>query len=313
MTDERAVNTVIDVAFALLFIGVAITLISGLPTTSETEHDPFDADRTANVVSSSTLNVTYSLEPVVDAAHSELDRTHKDSVSREDSLRISHGSIAEQTGEVALANLTIGTAEPNRLTDTAALHRRALDERVQSRLVGSQFETAVTAEWKPYDDAPIRGTATVGADPPIEEAVSAAVVSVPSGIEPVREEAVAVANKGGGYDEIAQLVAAAVIENYLPALESKHALERSGIDRTLTLYRYQRMATILDEASFDSEAMDDALRQQHADPAVANSYLTSKLASQLSADLQSRFDSPTGAAQSISTDELTVTVRTWEA
>lgn len=312
MTNERAVNTVIDVAFALLFVGVAITLLSGLLTTSEAEHDPLDADRTAGVVSSSTLNVTYSLEPAVDTAKPELDRTPEDSMSRKDLIRISHGSIADQTGKVALENLTIRTAGPNRLTATRASHQRALDERVQSRLVGSQFETSVTAEWKPYDAAPIWGTATVGADPPPNKAISSAVISIPSGVEPVRDEAIAVANEGGDYDEIAQLVAVAVIENYLPELESKRALERSGVGRTLTLYRYQRMATILDEASFDSETMDDALGQNRADPTTANSYLSSKLASQISADLQSRFDSPTEAARSISTDEVTVTVRTWE-
>lgn len=309
MTDQRGVNTVLDVGLALLFISLTIALLSGLPVTSGDEHDPLDADRTGYVVGSSTLDVTYSVEPVLDAADTDLDT---ESENRGDLQRVSHGSLAGQVGDAAVANLTVEGGGDSGLTEAGTVYERAIDARVKSRLVGSQFETNVTAIWEPYDGAPIEGSVSVGTAPPPGKAISSTTITVPSGIEPVRDRAIDAVKSGGRYDEIAEIVAAAIVEGYLPELEAEHALEGGGTERTLTRYRYERMATNLGNASVDSEAMQDALRREQAEPGVANEYLTSKLATQLSADIEDTFDSPRTAAAAISTGEVAVTVRTWE-
>lgn len=305
MTDRRGINTVLDVGLALLFVGMGIVVLSGLPATSEDEHDPLDAGRTGAVIGSSTLNVTYSVEPVLDAADADPD------TSPENLQRVSHGSLASQIGDAAMTNLTVG-ADEEQLTEAGTVYRRAIDARLQSRMVGSQFETSVTATWEPYDGAPIEGSVSVGADPPPGKAISTATITVPSGIEPVRKPAINAAENRNGYDRIAEIIAGAVVEGYLPALEAKHALEGDGIERALTMYRYERMATILDNASVDAETMRDALRREQAEPGDANEYLSSKLATQLSADIAETFDSPGQAARTVSTEEVAVTVRTWE-
>lgn len=307
MTD-RAVNTVVDVALAILFVAVATSLLTTLPADGGDDHDHVDADRTAAVVGSATLDVTYSTDNVLETAVSDGDAATPETDGNE--VRVSHGSIASQIGDVALANVTREDATPP--TQTGQVYERALDERLQSRLVGSQFETRVTAIWEPYDGAPIRGRAAAGRDPPDAEATSTATLSIPSGIGPVRDEAVAVAGDGGSYEDVARVVAATLVEAYLPVRKSKHALEDGGVARVRTRYRYERMATLVDGASPDDPVMQDALEREYADPAAANEYLTSRLAAQLATDMATSFDSPERAARALSVGEVLVTIRTWE-
>jgi hypothetical protein len=317
MTDERAVNTVADVALALLFVSVAVAVLSGYPFQRGVQHDPLDADRTAAVVGSSTVNVSYAVPRVPESAGSEFgaDRSSSESTSSAttdgESLRITHGTIAEQVGAAAVANLTRREGDSERLTTTGERYAEALDERVKSRLVGSQFETRITAVWRPYEDAPLVGRVVVGADPPPREPVSTAVLTVPSGFEPVRQQAIDVA-ESGGYDAVAKTAASAIIRGYLPAQRSRYALEAGGDRRTLALSRYERMATIVDGAEPEAAVLEESLRRTHADPAAANEYLASALAGELAAEMAARYDSPSAAARALSLGEVTVAVSTWE-
>lgn len=308
MTD-RAVNTVVDVAFAILFVAVAMALLSTLSTADGTAHDPLEADRTAVVVASSTLNVTYPIEEVPDRTDSGSNATTS-GLSDDELTRSAHGSIASQVGDAAVANVTAGRSKP--LTNAGQRYERALDERVQSTLVGSNFETNVTAVWVPYEGATVGGKAAVGATPPPGKSTSTAVLTVPSGIEPVREEAVDAVEAGGSYEELAGIVAAVVVEGYFPVPDSKHALERNDVERMRTLHRYERMAALVDRAEADADRMQEALERHHAEPSLANEYLKSKLAAQLATDMEASFDSPDAAARAVSAGEVTVTVRTWE-
>lgn len=314
MTDERAVNTVADVAFALLFITAAIGLISADSLQDGNGHDPLDADRTVAVVGSSTVNVSYSLGPTLDSARSELGTDESgigSETSGEQPIRITHGSIAEQAGDAAVANLTRSGDDGERLAVGGERYAEALDERVRSRLVGSQFETRLTAVWRPYEGAPYVGTVTLGADPPPEVAVSTAELTIPSGVDPVRERTLEAAD-GGSYDDVAEIVASAVIEAYLPAERSRYALEGGGVERTLALYRYERMAAIIDGASPDAAVLEASLRRHHAEPKRANEYLASELAGELAVDMSARFSTPSAAARALSTGSVTVAVSTWE-
>lgn len=317
MTDERGVNTVADVAFALLFVAAAVAVLSGYPLEHGDEHEPVTADRTAAVVGSSTVNVSYTVEPVLDSARSELGADRM-SVERATQVptdgrlrRITHGSIAELAGAAAVANLTRTGGESERLTATGERYAGALDERVQSRLVGSQFETRITAVWRPYEGAPLGGSVTVGADPPPHESVSVAEFTLPSGIEPVRKQAIDAA-ESGGYVAVAKTAASAIIRGYLPEKRSRYALEAGGVRRMLALYRYERMATIIEGASPEAAVFEESLRRNHADPRAANEYLTAELAGELAAEMEARYDTPLAAARALSVGEVIIAVSTWE-
>jgi hypothetical protein len=317
MTDERGVNTVADVAFALLFVAAAVAVLSGYHFQEGAEHEPFDADRTAAVVGSATVNVSYSVEPTLESARSELDpdRLSGESGTRKPNhgelRRITHGSIAELAGAAAVANLTRTGEDSERLTATGDRYAGALDERVQSRLVGSQFETRITALWRPYDGAPLAGRVTVGADPPPDESVSTAELTLASGFDPVRRQAIEAA-ESGGYDAVAEIVASAIVRGYLPAKRSRYALEAGGARRTLAIYRYERMATIVDGTSSEAAVLDDSLRRSRSDPRAVNEYLASGLAGELAADMADRYENPLAAARALSVGEVTVAVSTWE-
>jgi len=317
MTDERGVNTVADVAFALLFVAAAVAVLSGYHFQGGGEHDPFDADRTAAVVGSATVNVSYSVEPALESARSELDA---DLLSGESSTRtlsdgelrrITHGSIAEQAGAAAVANLTRTGDGSEYLAATGDHYAKMLGERVQSRLVGSQFETSITAVWRPYDGAPFVGRVTVGADPPPDESVSTAELTLPSGFDRVRKRAIDAA-ASGGYDAVAETAASAIVRGYLPAKRSRYALEAGGVRRSLALYRYERMATLVDGTSPEAAVLDDSLRRDHADPRAANEHLATGLAGELAADMAARYETPLAAARALSVGEVTVAVSTWE-
>ena len=313
MTDERGVNTVADVAFALLFVAAAVAVLSGYHFQEGAEHEPFDADRTAAVVGSATVNVSYSVEPTLESARSELDpdRLSAESDTDGELRRITHGSIAELTGAAAVANLTRTGEDSKRLTATGDRYAATLDKRVQSRLAGSQFETRITAVWRPYDGAPLVGRATVGADPPPDESVSTAELTLPSGFDPVRQRAIDAA-ESGGYDAVADIVASGIVRGYLPVKQSRYALEAGGARRSLALYRYEQMATIIDETSPSAAVLDESLRRSRADPRAANEYLASGLAGELATDMADRYGSPLAAARTLSVGNVTVAVSTWE-
>jgi len=301
---ERAVNTVVDVSFALLFVGVAVTALTTVPLQNETEYDPNQAEYTTETLGSSTINVTYS----VDTAETVVgDRSFDES----DQLRReTHGSIASLAGAVAVAKGRFDDGPV--LTSTGPPFEQALDERAQTALVESSFETNITAVWQPFDGASVRGRADVGQSPPDTGAVSTATMTVPSDMESVRSDAIEAVEHGGGYEAVAELLAEAVIEGYLPELESKRALERSSPDRTLTRQRYEGVAQAIDGADPDDESVTENLQLHSVDTADLNEYLVDHLGDQFQTELAARFESPAEAAAAASVGEVRIAVRTWQ-
>lgn len=298
---QRAVNTVVDVSLAVLFVGIAVSALTAIPLQEEDGYDPHQADYTAETVGASTINVSYSVT---------IPTTDSDSEGFENNERVSHGSIASQVGDAAVANSRFD--DGTTLTSTESVFEEALDERVQAALIESSFRTNVTARWEPFANASVSGRASVGQSPPATEDVSASTLSVSSGMESVRGEALAAVRDGGEYKIIANRLADAVIEGYLPAVESKRALESNGIERTLTRHRYEQMATAIDGVGPDEERVSGNLEPSSVDTEQVNQYLAENLASQFEAELSANFDSPEAAARAIAVGEVTVTVRTWE-
>jgi len=306
MSRNRAINTVVDVATALLFVGIAVLVLSTVDLSEAPEQERFDADRTATVLGTATFDVSYSVEPTLEEAAetSEAIQYERDEIR---TRRIAHGSMAAHLGDAAVGKLAIDSAQ---VSPTGKQYQSAVDERLQTQLAGSQFETSVTAYWEPYRDASITGRATVGIEPPPDQDVRTSELTVSSGFEATRSEAIRAVEDGGGYAAVAEIVAGAIIEGYLPVVKSKHALERHGSATLLTRYRYERLAALLDEVAV--EEIRREIERTDADPAEANEELTAGLAAELEPELRRQFESPLAAAQSVSTGRISITVRTWD-
>jgi hypothetical protein len=215
--------------------------------------------------------------------------------------------MATHLRSASIGSLAVGSEQ---ITATGQYYRAALDERFKGELAGSQFETSATAHWEPYPGSTVEGHVTVGVEPPPDRDIRTRELTVPSGFEAVRGDAVTAVEEGGGYAAIAMIVAEATIDGYLPPVESKHALERDDSVTMLTQYRYERLARLLDEA--DAETIREQIERTDADPAEANQELTAALAAELEPELRQRFENPRAAAESVSTGTVSITVRTWD-
>lgn len=308
MSRERGISTVADVSFAILLIVAAMAVLVALSGQEGKEHDPVESDRTAEVLASSTINTTYSVETAFARAASDEDVAALTDLDFEafddhDKRRITHGPIATHLADIAVANVSF---DGQRLTREAVEYEQRVEAKLQSGLVESSFETSVTAVWTPYEGAGIGGTTELGETPPPHEDVGATTMTVPSGMPPVREDALVAAENG--YTAVAQVLAEAIVAGYLPQQRSQRALESSGVARVLTVYRYLRLETVLGGALL----ADQDLHPGTADAARANNALADALASDLTDRLRTTFDSPEAAAATVSTGEVTITVRTWE-
>lgn len=328
---ERGVSTVADVALAVLLVGAAMVLLVGFVDSGGTDHEPMEAEYTTETVLSTTMNTTYYLEQaILDSSDAEdIETVYEGTDYEKDDLRrVSHGPVVAQLGDIAVTNVEFedDVFSARRLTRGADEFGQRLDEKLQTRLVDSSFETHITAVWVPFDGGEgwVRGTAELGQTPPRYEDVSSTTLTVSSDIPPARAEALDAVEAPDDFDIVAERVATAVIDGYFPETESQRALEGTGIGRDLVVSRYRNMAAILepDPAMLGpEEAFTDHLARNTANATRANEILTTALAARLAQVLEPEPEKPpsaqplgnaTSAAKRIATGEITVTVRTWE-
>ena len=322
--DDRGVSTVADVALALLLIAAAMAVLVTFATSGGSDHEPTEADYTAETVMASTMNVTYAPETAL-GEHYGGDVSEETDYERADLRRVSHGPVIVQVADVAMTRVAFDREALGSGTGTERLSRAAteyhdrLDGKLQARLVNVSFRTHVAAVWEPIEGGPILGAAEVGPTPPVGEDVSATTITLSSDVPAVREAAIAAVEEPDDFDVVAGIVAQAVVEGYLPERESQRALEGGGVDRDLTVYRYRRLADALGVEGSDREAFETHLTREGANATAANRLLAGVLAAQLEAYLEPASGPPaTGphgdaaaAAASITTGSVTVTVRTW--
>jgi len=314
MKAARAVSTVADVALAIFLLAAAMGVLVTFTDGTEPEHTPIEADHTAETITASTINASYHVEDAVEAYYNRVnddldsvDDVYEDTEYDEGDLtRVSHGPLAGHVTAIALTNVAF---DGERLSEAADDYHRVVDETIQANLVNASFYTHVSARWEPFEDSSIRGRAEVGQTPPRSADVSAATITVPSGLSPVRADARDAVDDDDDYDEVAEIVARAIIERYLPELESKRALESRGLERDLVVYRYLRMAEVIEGAT--PEEIEANLDPHEANVTAANGYLTDALAAQIEDELD-EFETAEHAAAAVSVSEVTLTVRTWE-
>lgn len=297
---DRGVSTVVDVGLCLVFVSAAVLTLAVALEDEPEPHDPTTADRTAETLAATTASVDYSLAPVTD------DSAFGDDEFDDDALaRVAYGPTAGLLADAAVATIRV---DGDRVTRAGVDYERSVESTILSDLHASHDRTRVVAVWRPYDGASIEGRTAAGRVPPTDVDVATVAMTVPSGIRPAREDAIAAAETGD-YHDVASVVADATVEGYFPPEESQLALESSGLERALVVYRYRRFASAL-EVDLD-EGSDGELGRRGADAVSANDRLAAALASTIADEMTEEYDEPGAAAEAVSTGDVTIVVRTW--
>ncbi len=310
---DRGVSTVVDVAMALLFISASV-LIVGLylsDTTGETveletdgdatvvadgEHDARSAVQTTETLSESTITVTYSIDAVTDEDEfSEPVITDANSYTRTD-----HGSPLGLLADAAIANQQVGG---DSVLAYSEAFEESIDGAIRQNLLSSEQRFYVVAEWEPYEDAAINGTATAGERPPPTADVSSTTTTVPSGFSAVDEEQLEAdwmdaddwwdewiddmagflpdiddsedvpgldGSDNKSYAAAGTVIGESVVDGLFPPEASQYALEDQGMERELKVYHYTSMVNAVGDFSFRSADTHPPLVRDEARAEDAN-------------------------------------------
>lgn len=262
-------------------------------------HDDGDhptAEHATEVLAESTISVTYDLESIRD------DPRFADPVVTDETTfeRTDHGS---PLGLLATAAVTNRQLDGEQLLAYGDDYEDAVDWAIRQSLLGTESNVYVVAEWKPYDDAAINGTATAGERPPADADVSSTTTTVPSGLDPVDEDELEagwleadawwddwvaetveilpnvenVSDVPGLADPDDRSYAAAgteigepIVDALFPPEPTQYALEDQGIQRELALYHYQTTVDAVGEFSFRDPDRQSPLARTEARAERAN-------------------------------------------
>ncbi|MEF8831552.1 MAG: hypothetical protein V5A23_08470 [Halobacteriales archaeon] len=184
---------------------------------------------------------------------------------------------------------------------TGTAMRAAVSSAVRDVLVGPDWRGWVVARWSPYPGSTLAGSVEVGASPPPDAAVHVARIAVPSGIHISRADLRRAA--ANGYGELGDVLARAVVDRWFPPERTRQALSGAYPRPRLAELRYRSVAETYDTT------VPSLLRDGDADG--ANERLAAAMGAAFAAEMRSRFDSPTAAAEAIDPGTVTVVVRTW--
>jgi len=272
----RAISTVLDVTVCLLLISAAVFVLA-LPITEP----PPDrgADETAAVLSTTTVDLEYRLSTEQFGAGDETDRKP---------LRTRHGTLAGLAGRAALASLAVGGKQ---VAPETAGFREAVTAKIGA---ATPARTFVTAHWEPYPGATVSGRIEAGPEPPEAADVQAATRRVPL-------PALAAEPDGATFEAVAATVARSVVTAFVPVTAGERPLDNPVLLAS-TVHRYEVLADDFDlrRAYIDGD-MERLVRAA-----------TRGLADRLEADLRAQFDSPSTAADAVTSGHAWLTVQRWE-
>ena len=305
---SRGVSTVVDVTVFLLFVSAAASVIvSESPAGAPREVESVEQD--ATVLQTTTTSVEYRLNISGTAPEWVANGTAR-------RRRTAHGTLAELLGAAAMGSLRI---DGRPVVKTESAFERAVSAAVRARLTAPANASerapadgtgdgapvarrvAVTAEWAPYESAPIDAHVGFGDTPPPSTDVRATVVTVSSGMENVSLAARSAA-QAGGFSGLAAVIAQAIVTSRFPRDEMRVALRGGYPASTAATDRYSRFGSLVGV---------DRLAVGEAPPARLNRRLTAALAGRLADDMRDRFVSPTAASAAIRLDQVRITVRAW--
>ena len=142
-------STVLDVAFCLLLVGVAVTSLT-LAVPDENRSVTIDSDPTAQSVATVTATV-----PAADGQQA-------------------HGTLANHLARATIINATTDGEQIVQSTYPDAVSREIENH--------TGVRSHITARWEPYPDAPIESQVSVGSPPPETADVATTTLTVDSGI-----------------------------------------------------------------------------------------------------------------------------------
>jgi hypothetical protein len=282
----RAISTVLDVVLALLLTTAAIgVLVAGPPlSTPATDGGP-SAEPAADLVATTTVNVTYRVGPIAEAD----DRTE---------IRYAQGTLASLLVDAALRTIhlpggTVGSGP-------SAFERR-LRPLTRARVRPLPGRTNVTVAWQPVGPKGPRAGFAVGPTPPGDVSVAAARLDVPTGIPRGR----AAANRAAtsGYGAVAGVAATRLVAGLLPPAEMRTGLRGQPPTPERVRERYDAFGAAL--------GVEVGPLGEEPDIAPANDALRRALRAQVADGLARRHRSPVAAARAVRTGTATVTVRRW--
>lgn len=175
---DRAVSTVLDVSLGLLLVGAAVLTLLGTPT-PVTDPAQGRAEEVATTLAGSTATVSYD---------------------GEEGTRTVHGTLAGLLADAAVSNRTPSSGRSL---------RSAVGNATRPVLGGRGWRAGVVATWRPFEGAAVFAQVQVGAEPPVGVDVHAATMTVSSGLDPVREDAL-VAAEQRGFAGVAEVLGAAL-------------------------------------------------------------------------------------------------------
>jgi len=313
--DDRGVSTVVDVTLAMLLISTSVVILGVYLADDPPEHEPVTADRMAETVAGTTLVVEYDLQEVEDEDHFD-DTWIEDDDAYE---RVRHGPTAGLVADAAIANATFWG---ERVSVEGESFQEAVDGSLISAFHGADANVHVRAVWRPFRGSEVEGVATAGQRPPPNADVSSVTLTVPSGMDVSEDELEA--NVANG-DDVARLIADAIVEGMFPVRQSQHALESQGMERSLIVYRYRQMAEgVLDRHTtrWDPAESDSWINRSHADARAANDDLAENMVDDagfstrsIGFDLDSAQwnDDPDELREFVTVDQVQVTIRTWNS
>ncbi|WP_162224513.1 DUF7284 family protein [Halorussus amylolyticus] len=286
MVVTRAISTVLDASVCVLLVSASALALASAPV--DQRSDPDTADRTAELLATSTAQVEYE---VGDSASS--DRV---------ASRTVHDTLTGLLATVAVTSARVGDS---RIADAGAFER-AVADRVNRTLRRSETSAQVRADWEPHSDSTLGGEVVAGETPPPDADVHAATLSVSSDLPTVRSEAVSAARRDG-FAGVARVVAQGVVRGLFPPGETRTALAARSARADRAATRYRETA----RAFGGAPGVRRALRAENA--TKANRALADGLAPAVESDLRAEFRTPTDAARELSVGRVRVTVRTWSA
>ncbi len=325
----------VDVTFALLLVSASIGVLAVFLTDDEPAHDPVTADRTAETLAATTMKMEYSVEPVTDPIQGDPGGHDPfDANPSFDYERTAHGPVLAQFADAAVTEARFPDGDDStllgdsdeRLTRAGIEYRNALEGGIRDRLTGAGETAHVVALWRPYESAAIEGRVEAGPSPPPGVDYSTATMTLPSSMPSLDESEIKRAYRGGDLGDVADLVARSVVRGYFPPSETQLSLERNGLERQLVVYRYQRMAELLDLAEFETDPAwrvgpvsgTNPVSQAQADARMANDQLRGPLSDMIREDLEDVRDEQYGGsfdaetvAELVSPGDVKITIYTW--
>jgi len=272
--DERGISTVVDVVLFLLLVSAALVTVT-LPGGGS---GALGAGESARLLATTTASVEYEL--VAESADGEATRR-----------RVAHGTLAGLAARAAVADATVA-GRP--LSPASESFVRATRERIRERL-GPR--TQVHARWRPYGSSPIRGTVTIGPQPPPTADVSGTVLRVPVG------STIGQTGPPRDYGRVSGAVAEGLTAQLLPETSAEVPRVDGPVRRDVRR-RYRLLAG--DRAGRVTELFETG------NVSAATALTSEAIEERIGADLRREFDTPAGAARDVEVGTATVTVRRWD-